>query len=451
MTSQTSLAQYGTSLAKSFLAQFDYRIEFQNRTFSSYDDAAREISLNWDPQFLPNFEIRKGEPVSRQQNFFTLFSFAESLSELLIGIEQLGAYELLETTDFDQFANFVSYTSSFHLIDSFLCLGGTYFVPNPVEDCEWVQDRKMTIRETRGVPMYRLNPVSLKINQRKRRYLAFPKIIQRKPRYLIGEFREHESGTRWSFRCEYGGSIHVSRWRCFGETLKALIRVEDASSIPRPVQQFFGLFEGPIAYLGLIRENEKIPLNKLIDYACIGSRSDGITTEAFAPKARNLAIYRNQSLDEYLRRLGPTLDPSIIDSPSKIYGAHFHRLASGIAAWQVDRLSSVLSQLEKELPEEIIANGMRSALLFSGLVELDFSKVVDNPLYNALPAALRKVVAPLFRDRRYIPGRIEAPGWQVGTEPVNIHFLRLPITIPEILTPRPDWLPNVSKYSIPLK
>jgi hypothetical protein len=425
--------QYGTSLAESFQALFNYRIEFQNRTFSSYDEAAREISLNWDPRFLPNFEMHDGEPVSRQQNSLTLFSFSEVLSELLVGIEQLGAYDLLEPRDFDQFANFVSYTSSFHLIDSFLCLAGTYFIPNPVEDCAWVLDRRMTIQQARGTPMYRLDPVPLKINQQK-------------PRYLIGELREHESGTRWSFRPEYGGSIHVSRWRCFGEKLKALIRMDGARSIPRPVQQFFGLLQGPLAYLGLIREDEEVPLNKLIDYACIRSRFDGITTDAFAPKVRNLAIYRNQSLDEYLRRLGPTLDPSIIDSPSKVYGTHFHRLASGIATWQVDRLTSVLSHLERELPGDVFVNGMRSALLFSGLVELNFSKVVDNPLYNAIPAAFRDVVAPIFRERRYIPGRIGGPGWQVGTGPANLHFLRLPITIPDILTPRPDWLPNIANF-----
>ncbi|MGA8855923.1 MAG: hypothetical protein WB643_02030 [Candidatus Bathyarchaeia archaeon] len=238
----------------------------------------------------------------------------------------------------------------------------------------------------------------------------------------------------------------MSRWRCFGEKLKALIRADGAGSIPRPVQQFFGLFQGPIAYLGLIREDEEIPLNKLIDYACIGSRFDGITTDAFAPKARNLAIYRNQSLDDYLRRLGPTLDPSIIDSPSKVYGMHFHKLASGIATWQVDRLTSVLSYLERELPEDVFVNGMRSALLLSGLVELDFSKVVESQLYDTIPAALRDVVTPIFRNRRYIPGRIGGPGWQVGTGPANLHFLRLPVTIPGILTPRPDWLPNLANF-----
>ena len=155
--SPTSLRQYSTSLAESFQALFDYRTEFQNRTFSSYDEAAREISLNWDPRFLPNFEMEDGEPVSRQQNFFTLFSFAEVLSELLVGIEQLGAYDLLQTNDFDQFANFVSYTSSFHLIDSFLCLAGIYFIPNPVEDCEWVQDRKITIQEREELRCIDLN------------------------------------------------------------------------------------------------------------------------------------------------------------------------------------------------------------------------------------------------------------------------------------------------------
>jgi hypothetical protein len=294
-----TITQFASNLAECLQALFDRRVQFQKRTFSTYDEAAREISLNWDPRFLPNFEMHDGEPVSRQQHFFTLFSFAEVLSELLIGIEQLGAYDLLEGKDFDQFANFASYTSSFHLIDSFLCLAGTYFIPNPMGDCAWVSDRKMTIQQARGTPMYRLDPLFLKINQQR-------------PRYLIGEIIEHESRTNWSFTPEYGGSIHVSRWKRFGEKLKALIRTDGARSIPRPVQQFFGLFQGPFANLGLVGENEEAPLNKLIDYACVRSRFDGITTDAFAPRIRNLAIYRNQSLDEYLRRLGPTLSLTLV-------------------------------------------------------------------------------------------------------------------------------------------
>jgi hypothetical protein len=104
-----------------------------------------------------------------------------------------------------------------------------------------------------------------------------------------------------------------------------------------------------------------------------------------------------------LGALSPGEAMVIIDSPSKVYGMHFHRLASGLATWQVNRLTSMMSYLERELPEDVFVNGMRSALLFSGLVELNFSKVVDNPLYNTIPAALRDVVAPIFRDRRYIP------------------------------------------------
>jgi hypothetical protein len=382
-----------------------------------------------------------GEPVSRQKNFFTLFCFAEVLSELLVGIEQLDAYDLLQARDFDQFANFVSYTSSFHLIDSFLCLEGIYFIPNPVEDCKWVQSR-IAIQEAKETPMYQLDRVPLKINQRKRRYLVFHTIHPQQPRYLIGKFGE-KPDTQWSFRPDYGGSIHASRWRCFGEKLKALIRKDGADSIPSPVHHFFGLFRSPLAYLGIIREVDEVPLNKLIDYACIRSNFDGITTEAFAPIARNLAIYSNQALDDYLRRLGPTLSPSITDFPSKIYGMHFHELANGVAAWQVNRLASVMSYLERELATDVLDYGMRCALHFSGLVELDYSKVVDNSLYDAIPAALRNVVAPRFRNRRYISGRISGPRWPAGTSVANLHFFRLPRTIPEVLTPRADWLPNL--------
>jgi hypothetical protein len=294
--------------------------------------------------------------------------------------------------------------------------------------------------------MYRLSPVALKMKQRKRRWLVFAKTIQQKPRYLVGELRGHKSGAKWSFRPEYSSSIHISRWRCFGEKLKSLIRTDGVGSIPRPVQQFFELFQGHFAYLGLIREDEAIPLTKLIDYACIGSHFDGIAIDAFAPKTRNLAIYRNQSLDEFMRRLGPLLDLGLIDSPSGLYGRYFQLLANSMAAWQVERVTRVLTDLERELPRDVFLNGMRSAVLLSGLVELDFSKVVDNPLYNEIPAALRDVVAPLFRDRRYLPARIAGPGWKVGAGPTSHHILRLPVTIPRILTPRPDWLPNVDNF-----
>jgi hypothetical protein len=280
--------------------------------------------------------------------------------------------------------------------------------------------------------MYGLNPSPLRIGDQR-------------PRYLIGDFRENEPGTNWSFTPEYRGSIHISRWRVFGDKLKALIRANGDRSIPQPIRQFFGLFQGPLADLGLVGETEVTPLSRLIDYACTRSQFDGITTEAFAPKIRNLAIYRNQSLDDYLRRLGPALDPSIIDSPSKVYGAYFHTLATGLASWQIDRFGSLLSHVGRELARDQLNYGLKCALLFSGLVQLDFSKIVNNPLYDTIPAALRDIVAARFRDQRYIPGRTRGTGWQVDGE-ASFHFLRLPRTIPDILTPRPDWLPRIMYF-----
>jgi len=444
--SSTILTQFGTSLTNSFRSLFDFRTEFQNRRFSSHDEAAKELSLNWDPRFLPNFKTENHKPVSRQSDYFTLFSFGEAMSELLVGIEQLGAYDFLKKQDFDQFASFVCYTSSFHLIDSFLCLGAAFFIPSPVEDCTWVQDRVMAIREARGRPMYRLDAVPLRLTERKTRHLLFHRTIQRSPRYLIANFEQNEVGSNWSFTPGYGGSVHVSRWRSFGENLKSLIRTDGADSIPRPVRQFFGLFRGHLADLGLLQDESEFPLDKLIDYGCIGVRFEGITTEPFAPKARNLAIYKNQTIDDYLRRVGPALDPSIIEAPSKVYPTNFHALARGMAAWQLDRLTPIISNAERELPQEVFLNGMRSALLFADLVELDYEKIVDSPLFDTIPLALRNIAADFFRDRRYIPARLRGPAWEVGTQPANIHFFRAPITIPAILTPQPDWLPNLINF-----
>lgn len=117
-----------------------------------------------------------------------------------------------------------------------------------------------------------------------------------------------------------------------------------------------------------------------------------------------------------------------------------------MANWQLERLTPMISNAERELPEEVFLNGMRAALLFAGLVELNYAKIVDSPFYDAIPVTLRNIVADLFRNRRYIPGRIRGPGWEVGTQPANLHFFRAPITIPAILTPQPDWLPNLINF-----
>jgi hypothetical protein len=106
----------------------------------------------------------------------------------------------------------------------------------------------------------------------------------------------------------------------------------------------------------------------------------------------------------------------------------------------------MLFTLESELPPDVFANGMRSALLFSGLVELDFSKIVDSPFYNTIPSSLRDTIAPVFRNKRYIPGRIGGSPWPIRTGATEIHLLRVPITIPDILTPNLDWLPNLRDF-----
>ena len=119
----------GASLSASFRVLSQFRNKFQGRQFKSCDEAAIELSMSWDPRFLPNFEVENNRITSPQEEWFTVFAFAEALSELLIGIEELSAYEVLERKDYDQFANFASYTSCFHLVDSFLCSSGLYWIP----------------------------------------------------------------------------------------------------------------------------------------------------------------------------------------------------------------------------------------------------------------------------------------------------------------------------------
>lgn len=98
--------EFGRILADSFRSLDDFRMKFQSREFSSPDCAAKELSLFWDPKFIPNFEFDKGRMIkARQEPYFTVFVFAEALSEFLMGLEEIAAYEVLEHADYDQFAN----------------------------------------------------------------------------------------------------------------------------------------------------------------------------------------------------------------------------------------------------------------------------------------------------------------------------------------------------------
>jgi hypothetical protein len=92
---------------------------------------------------------------------------------------------------------------------------------------------------------------------------------------------------------------------------------------------------------------------------------------------------------------------------------------------------------------DVVTNGVRSAFLFSGLVELDFFKVVKSQLYDILHPAIRDAIAPIFRNARYIPVRPQLEHWNVGSsERPDFHIFRIPITIPDVLTLGSGWFPR---------
>jgi hypothetical protein len=212
-------------------------------------------------------------------------------------------------------------------------------------------------------------------------------------------------------------TVHVQRWRFFGEELKRILNTQGLDALPLKVRQFFGYFSSYLAYLRLENEdfNSVEGLKSLIDISCLGINADGVTRPPLIPQLRSFAVYRNQSLDEHLRLIGPTLDPSIVDSPAKLIGRHFNRLANGLAEWQAERLAMVLEKASEILGSDAVRNGVRSAFLFCGLVELDFSKVIKSQLYDILHPAIRDAIAPIFRDARYIIMRPQLEHWNVGS------------------------------------
>jgi hypothetical protein len=418
--------EFARDLARSFVALWQFRQDFQRRNFGTNDAAARSLTLFWEPIALPNFEIRGGIINSRQQDFFTVFPLAEALRGFLIGVEQSLAYKVLQEEDYDQLAVFSAYTACFHLIDSFLCLSGIYYVPDPVGDCAWKLARRMTDPRARGAPMYILEPSRLITRNRS-------------PNFVVAHWTESNS---WTLEAQDIRSVHASRWKDFGKELKALLRANGTEAIPRPIRQFFNFFGGHLAYLGISQEGTDVPLAKLIDFGSDDTNFRRISQHAHIPHLRNLAIYRNQTLDDLLRRVAPAFDTSITGPPTKLSGTHFARLATGLIRWQNERLTRILTKAESILREQprVFRNGIKGAILFSGLVELDHSKIVDNDIYNNMHPSIRENISPIFRTRRYVASRLHSIGWNAGTaRQPQIHALAIPITIPDILTQNNDW------------
>jgi hypothetical protein len=417
-----TVEEFGASLAASFQVLSQFKSQFQSLRFKSYDEAAIQLSMFWDPRFLPNFKLQNDIITSPQEKWFTVFAFAEALSELLIGIEELSAYEVLERKDYDQFANFTSYTSCFHLADSFLCSSGFYWIPNPVGGCEWKRFRRITARPAQGAPVSQLEQRAFNLEGGKPSILA----------------KWTGSASNWAFEPKDPRPVHVSRWRFFGEELQRLLKQGGLESVPKRVRRFFGLFSGHLAFRGDDTGGTKtVPgLRKLIRAACLDE-------DALVPRMRSLAVYENRSLDEHLRLVSPMLDETIVDSPTKLAAQHFNQLGKGVAEWQVDRLMRTLSVVEKKLGPKECSEGVKSAFLFSGLVELDFSKVVDSDFYDDFHRSIRDVIAPVFRNRRFIPLATKMYSWNVGSlKRPEFHVMRLPITVPGVIVLHDQWFPK---------
>jgi len=419
-----TVEKFGASLAASFQVLSQFRNGFQGRRFKSCDEAAVQLSMFWDPRCLPNFEVENNKIKSPQEKWFTVFAFAEALSELLIGIEELSAYEVLERKDYDQFANFTSYTSCFHLVDSFLCSSGLYWIPNPVGGCEWRQFRRITAAPAQGALVSQLEPCAFKFQERNPSILA--------------KWTESTPSKDWAFQPRDPRPVHISRWRLFGEQLQRLLKEDGLESVPKRVRRFFGLFSGHLAFRGNSKNGTRSAawLQELIRIACIDR-------EALVPRLRNLAVYDNRSLDEHFRLISHMLDETIVDSPTKLAAQHFNQLGIGLAEWQVDRLKKILQAVEKNVGSQECAEGVRRAFLFSGLVELDFPKVVDSGFYDELHRSIRDVVAPVFRNRRFIPLPMKLRAWNVGTtKRPEFRIIRLPMTVPGVIALRDDWFPK---------
>src|SRR2546426_2883073 len=207
---------------------FKFRKEFEKRTFQSKDQAAIEISINWDPSFLPNFHYVDGHLTSNQREYFGTLALGEALSEFLIGVECLGAYEILEKKDYDPLASFIGYTSSFHLIDSFLSLHGIFYVPFPIQELQWNTFRRTRDERARGARIERLEAKRLRS-------------LNSEPISCVVATLDPSVNT-WEFSVIARRSAHKLKWAAYGDLVIQLIKEGGVGAIPREIADFFGYF-----------------------------------------------------------------------------------------------------------------------------------------------------------------------------------------------------------------
>ncbi len=415
------------SIAQDYESLWQFRKEFERRAFGTKDEAAIELSLNWDPDFLPNFEFRNGNITSRQSDFFGTFVLGEAIAEFLKGIEDYGAYSLLEAKDYDPLANMAAYTSAFHLLDSFLCLNGIFFLRSPVGRSTWKFHRFLPQMGYEKVPTLKLAPDAL--------FRANGNRVN----WLRATF---ESTGKWTYAPDTLRSIHRTKWTIFGGMLLRRIEKMGVAGVPKEIRQFLGYCAGHLTYHGVkeASNNTAEGLRNLIQYTCIGYKLGNSQFEPLIVDLRNLAIYKNRTFDDYMRMAGPRYDPRLIKTPGKMTGMHFRRLAQGLARVQAVSLSQTIEETKASSSKEPFSNGLRSSFLMSNLVELDSTKVVESEVYRILHPDVKELVKTYFGDRRYLPVSEDVIPWAVGTkENVAMHLIKPTTTYGVCVSLNPEW------------
>src|SRR5438034_3822688 len=416
------------SVSRDYESLWQFRKAFEQRSFATKDETAIELSLNWDPDFLPNFEFMNGVIASRQDGFFGTFVLGESIAEFLKGIEDFGAYHLLREEDYDPLANLAAYTSAFHLLDSFLCLNGILFLHSPIGRTAWKFHRFLPQKGYERVPTLKLAPDGLFRPNGNR------------VKWLRATF-ESDTG-KWTYTPDPLRSVHRTKWRVFGEILLQRIDKLGIDGVPKEIRQFLGYCAGHLTYHGIREASNDTPegLRNLVRYTCIGYPLGNQVFEPLIANLRNLAIYKNRTFDDYMRMAGPRYNPALIETPGRMTGMHFRRLAQGLARTQVTSLTRTIEEIKNVSNPEPFANGLLSSFLMSNLVELDSGKIVDSEVYNVLHPSLAELVKTYFGDRRYLPVSEDVIPWPVGPpDNPEMHIIKPTTTYGICVSLNPKW------------
>ena len=325
----------------------------------------------------------------------------------------------------------MGYTSSFHLVDSFLSLHGIFFVPFPIQKLEWNTFRRSRDTRASGARIERLEAKRLRS-------------LDSEPISCVLATLDPRANT-WEFSVVARHSAHKLKWASYGDVVIQLIKGGGVGSIPRETADFFGYFAPHLAYLDETKDNERrtvAGLKNLIRFACLEFRLYGRKLPSGIPDMRSLAIYKNRSIDDYMRLIGPSLDAGLIGPLPKWAGALFYRHSVGLAKHLAKELASIIEALKSGLATEpgVFENGLMSSMLMANLVELDFDKIVNSDVFNTIPLEVRDILKKVYGKSRYIPITQKIAGWNVGDKDNPwFHILRYPITVGPCVTPNSGW------------